>query len=87
MSDTTCAIYQDYEEEAADITTRLNRSHDLQEKAELAQSLLDLERHLAPCEEEDDPKCRLQRRAIVPLRRKTAETILAFSAAKHTREE
>ncbi len=86
MSDTTCAIYRDYEEEAADITTQLNRSHDLQEKAEFARRLLELERHLAPCEEEDDPKCRLQRQAIVPLRRKTAETILAFSAAKHTRE-
>ena len=82
MSDSSCPIYQDYEREAGKITAELNRSQNLQEKAEFAQRLVDLEAKLAPCEEKDDPNCRIQRRTVVPLRRKTAETILKFAEAK-----
>ena len=82
MSDSDCPIYQDYEREAGKITEKLNRSQNLQAKAEFAQKLLDLEAKLATCEENDDPKCRIQRRTVVPLRRKTAETILNFAEAK-----
>ena len=82
MSDLICPIYQDYEKEAAEITAKLNGSQNLQEKAEFAQRLIDLEAKLAPCEEKDDPNCRIQRRTVVPLRRKTAETILKFAEAK-----
>jgi len=82
MSDLICPIYQDYEKEAGKITAELNRSQNLQAKAELAQKLIDLETRLTPCEENDDPKCRVQRRTVVPLRRKTAETILKFAEAK-----
>ncbi|MBI4999762.1 hypothetical protein HZB97_03270 [Candidatus Gottesmanbacteria bacterium] len=82
MSDSSCPIYQDYEEEAGKITAELNRSQNLQAKAEFAQRLINLEAKLAPCEENDDPKCRIQRRSVVPLRRKTAETILKLWQAK-----
>lgn len=82
MSDLSCSIYQDYEKEAAEITAKLNGSQSLQEKAELAQRLIDLEAKLSPCEENDDPKCRIQRQTVVPLRRKTAETILNFAEVK-----
>ena len=82
MSDLTCSIYNSYEIEADRLTTKLNRSQNLQEKAEFAQRLIDLEAKLAPCEEKDDPNCRIQRRTVVPLRRKTAETILKFAEAK-----
>jgi len=84
MSDLICPIYQDYEKEAAEITAKLNKTQSLREKAEFAQRLIDLEVKLAPCEENDDPKCRIQRRSVVPLRRKTAETILKFSEVKKT---
>lgn len=85
MSNLTCLIYQDYEREAAEITAKLNRSQSLPEKAELAQRLIDLETKLSPCEEADDPNCRMQRRTVIPLRRKTAETILKFSKAKKSK--
>ena len=85
MSDSSCPIYQDYEKEAAEITAKLNGSQNLQAKAEFAQKLIDLEAKLVPCEENDDLKCRTQRRTVVPLRRKTAETILKLSVAKKTR--
>ena len=82
MSDLICTIYQDYEKEAGKITAELNRSQNLQAKVEFAQKLLDLEAKLIPCEENDDPKCRIQRRSVVPLRRKTAETILKFAETR-----
>ena len=87
MNNSKCPIYQDYEREAGKITAELNRSQDLQAKTEFAQKLLDLEAKLAPCEKNDDPKCRIQRRTVVPLRRKTAETILNFASRtkKHVR--
>lgn len=85
MNNSTCLIYQDYEREAAEITAKLNRSQSLPEKAELAQRLIDLETKLSPCEEVDDPNCRVQRRTVIPLRRKTAETILKFSKAKKSK--
>ena len=85
MSNSTCLIYQDYEKEAAEITAKLNGSQSLQEKAELAQRLINLETKLTPCEETDDPNCRMQRRTVIPLRRKTAETILKFSKIKKTK--
>lgn len=86
MSNSSCPIYQDYEKEAAEITDMLNSSQYVQEKAELAQKLIDLEQKLVPCEEKDDPDCRIQRQGVVPLRRKTAETILKFFEAQKTED-
>lgn len=86
MSDLICTIYQDYEKEAGKTTAELNRSQNLQAKAEFAKRLIDLEAKLASCKKNDDPKCRIQRRTVVPLRRKTAETILEFSVAKKTKK-
>lgn len=86
MSDSNCPVYQDYEKEAAEITAKLNSSQYVQEKAELAQKLIDLEQKLAPCKEKDDPDCRIQRQGVVPLRRNTAETILKFFEAQKTED-
>ena len=82
MSDLNCSIYNSYEIEAGRLTAKLNRSQNLQEKAEFAQKLIDLEAELTLCEEKDDPNCRIQRKNVVPLRRKTAETILKLWQAK-----
>ena len=84
MSDLNCSIYNSYEIKATKITAELNRSQNLQEKAQLAQKLIDLEAELIPCEEKDDPNCRIQRKNVVPLRRKTAETILKLWQAKQS---
>ncbi|MBU2592773.1 hypothetical protein KKD61_04950 [Patescibacteria group bacterium] len=85
MNNSTCLIYQDYEKDATEVTAKLNGSQSLQEKAELAQQLIDLETKLNPCKEGDDPNCRIQRQTVVPLRRKTAETILKFSKVKKSK--
>jgi len=86
MNNSNCPIYQEYEKEAAEITANLNKTQDLEEKAELAQKLIDLETKLSPCEERDDPNCRVQRHTVVPLRRKTAETILKFSQVQQSKK-
>lgn len=82
MSDLNCSIYNSYEIEATKITADLNRSQNLQEKAQLAQKLINLEAELTLCEEKDDPNCRIQRKNVVPVRRKTAETILKLAEAR-----
>jgi len=82
MNDSTCPIYQGYEREASEVTIELNRSRNLQDKAKLAQKLIDLETKLSSCEEADDPNCRMQRQTVVSLRRKTAETILKLWQAR-----